>query len=200
MKPPGRERIRMLRFEGEKPLVDAIMIPDTLITLLTAARAAHGVPWLLIGSQAASCYMESRATVVIEVLVPAPDVQALVEGRVGSLPDGHSVVVRTAEQAGVTVESVAIWSSRARRDDVDGTTVLVPQAADLFLLMLAERRTIAAPQAMFFAASLLQLHGPFVLADVELSPYQQERLAQAAALVLHEAANRLEAIHAEFAR
>jgi uncharacterized protein YeaC (DUF1315 family) len=182
----------MLRHEGEKPLVDAIMIPDTLITLLTAARAADGLPWLLIGRQAASCWMESRATVVIEVLVPTAVDRALVESRVGPLPDGHSVLVRTAEQAGVSVESVVLWSSRARRDNVEGTTVLVPQAADLFLLMLAERRTIVAPQAMFFAATLLQLHGPFALADAGLSAYEQERLAQAAALVIHEAANALE--------
>jgi hypothetical protein len=58
--------------------------------------------------------------------------------------------------------------------------------------MLAERRTIVAPQAMFFAATLLQLHGPFALADAGLSAYEQERLAQAAALVIHEAANALE--------
>lgn len=120
MKPPGRERIRMLRHEGEKHVMDAIMIPDTLLTLQAAARAADGLSWLLVGSQAASCWMESRATVVIEVLVPTPTAQALVESRVGPLPDGHSVVVRTAEQAGVSVESVALWGSRARRDDVGG--------------------------------------------------------------------------------
>jgi hypothetical protein len=80
---------------------------------------------------------------------------------------------------------------------VEGTTVLVPQAADLFLLMLAERRGMQAPQAMFFAASLLQLHGPFDLMDAELSAYQQERLAQAAALVLHEAANEIEKLSAQ---
>jgi hypothetical protein len=187
----------MLRHEGEKHVMDAIMIPDTLSTLQAAARAAQSFPWLLVGSQAASCWMESRATVVIEVLVPTAVDRALVESRVGPLPDGHSVLVRTAEQAGVSVESVALWSSRARRDDVEGTCVLVPQAADLFQIMLAERRTIVAPQAMFFAASLLQLHGPFALADVELSPYQQERLAEAAALVLHEVANEIEKLSAQ---
>src|SRR5690606_27241958 len=102
--------------------------------------------------------------------------------------------------AGVPADSLALWSSGARRDEVEGSTVLIPQAADLLLLMLAERRLIEAPQTMYFAARLLQIHGPFDLADVELSPYQQERLAQAAALVLHEAVNKLEAIHAEFAR
>jgi uncharacterized protein YaiI (UPF0178 family) len=141
--------------------------------------------------------MESRATVAIEVLVPTSHEQALVESRVGPLLDGHSVLVRTAEQAGVSVDSVALWSSRARRDDVEGTCVLVPQAADLFQIMLAERRTIVAPQAMFFAASLLQLHGPFALADAGLSVYQQERLAQAAALVIHEAANEIEKLSAQ---
>jgi hypothetical protein len=200
MKPPGRERIRMLRFEGEKPLVDAIMIPDTLLTIQAAARAAESLPWLLVGSQAASCWMESRATVVIELLVPSPEEKALVESRVGPLPDGHSVVVRTADQAGVSMESVALWSSRARRDLVEGTIVLVPQAADLFQIMLAERRGMLAPQAMFFAASILQLHGPFSMVDVELSEYQQERLAQAAALVIHHAAGELEWIEAEIDR
>jgi hypothetical protein len=190
----------MLRHEGEKHVEDALMIPDTLHTLQAAARAAESLPWLLVGSQAASCWMESRATVVIELLVPSPEEKALVESRVGPLPDGHSVVVRTADQAGVSVESVVLWSSRARRDNVEGTTVLVPQAADLFLLMLAERRTIVAPQAMFFAASLLQLHGPFSMVDVELSEYQQERLAQAAALVIHHAAGELEWIEAEIDR
>lgn len=200
MRKPGKKRIRMLRHDGEKHVEDALMIPATLHTLLAAARAAEGLPWFLIGSQAASCWMESRATVVIEVLVPTAVERALVESRVGPLPDGHSVLVRTAEQAGVSVESVVVWSSRARRDNVEGTIVLVPQAADLFQIMLAERRGMLAPQAMFFAASILQLHGPFALADVELSAYQQERLAQAVALVLHEAANKLEAIHAEFSR
>ena len=190
----------MLRHDGEKPLVDAIMMADTLFTIQAAARAAEGLPWLLIGSQAASCWMESRAAVVIKVLVPTAVERALVESRVGPLPDGHSVLVRTAEQAGVSVDSVALWTSRARRDTLEGTNVLVPQAADLFRIMLAERRTMLAPQAMFFAASILLLHGPFALADVELSAYEQERLAQAAALVLHEAASKLEAIHAEFAR
>lgn len=182
----------MLRFDGEKRLVDAIMIPDTLQTLVAAARAAEGLPWLLVGSQAASCWMESRATAVIEVLVPSPHEQALVESRVGPVPEGHSVVIRTAEQAGVLAECVLLWCSRARRDDVDGTTVLVPQAADLFLLMLAEHRVIQAQYAMFSAASLLLLHGPFHLADAELSPYQQERLSQAAALAIHHAANEIE--------
>lgn len=176
------------------------MIPDTLLTIQAAARAADGLPWLLVGSQAASCWMESRATVVIEVLVPTAVERALVESRVGFLPDGHSVVVRTAEQAGVTVESVAIWSSRARRDDVEGTSVLIPQAADLFRIMLAERRVIEAPQAMFFAATLLLLHGPFSMADVELSAYEQERLAQTAALVLHHVADQLESANADLTR
>lgn len=192
MRKSGRERSRMLRHDGEKHVEDALMIPATLHTLLAAARAADGLPWLLIGSQGASCWMESRATVEIEVLVPTAVERALVESGVGPLPEGHSVVVRTADQAGVSMLSVAVWSSRARRDDVDGTAVLVPQAADLFRIMLAERRTIVAPQAMFFAASLLLLHGPFALADVELSAYEQERLAEAAALVLHEAANEIE--------
>lgn len=192
MKPPGRERIRALRFEGEKPLVEAMMITDTLITILVAARAADGLPWLLIGSQAASCWMESRATVVIEVLVPTVVERALVESRVGPLPDGHSVVVRTAEQAGVSADSLALWSSRARRDEVDDSTVLIPQAADLFLIMIAERRVIEAPQAMYFAARVLQLHGPFDLADEDLSPYQQARLGEAVALVIHHAADELE--------
>ena len=192
MKPPGRARIRMLRHEGEKPLVHAIMIPDMLLTLQAAARAADSLSWLLVGSQAASCYMESRAIVEIEVLVPIPSKQALVQSRVERLPVGHSVVVRTAEQAGVPVESVVLWSSRARQDEVEGTSVLVLQAADLFPIMLAERRGLMAPHAMFFAATLLLVHGPFDLADVELSPYQQESLVEAAALVLHEAANSLE--------
>lgn len=200
MRSPGRERIQMFRYEGEKRVEEALMIPDTLHTLHAAARASEGFPWLLVGSQAASCWMESRATVVIEVLVPTAVEQALVESRVGPLPDGHSVVVQTAEQAGVSVESVALWISRARRDNVEGTTVLVPQAADLFLLMLTEHRVIEAPQAMTFAAMLLLLHGPFALDDVELSPYQQERLAEAAALVLHHSADRLEEIHAEIDR
>ncbi|MCB2156541.1 hypothetical protein KQI84_16820 [bacterium] len=182
----------MLRHEGEKPLVDAIMIPDTLLTIQAAARAANGLSWLLIGSQAASCWMGSRATVEIEVLVPTPHEQALVESRLDPLPGGHRVLVRTAEQAGASVDSVVLWSSRARWDDVGGTTVLVPQPADLFLLMLAESRLIEAPQAMYFAARLLQLHGPFDLAEEDLSPYQQERLSQAAALVIHHAADELE--------
>ena len=129
---PGRERLKRLRHAGEKFVEDAIMIPDTLLTLVAAARAAEGLPWLLVGSQAASCWMESRATVEIEVLVPTPDDRARVESRVGPLPDGHSVVVRTAEQAGVSADSLALWSSRARRDEVDDSTVLLPQAADLF--------------------------------------------------------------------
>ena len=44
MKQPGRERIQMLRHDGEKHVVDALMIPDTLHTLLAAARAAEGLP------------------------------------------------------------------------------------------------------------------------------------------------------------
>lgn len=197
MKPAGRERIRMLRHEGEKPLTDAIMIPDTLLTLQAAARAADGLSWLLVGSQAASCWMESRATVEIEVLVPAAHDRARVESGVGPLPDGHSVVVRTAEQAGVSADSLALWSSRARRDEVGDSTVLVPQAADLFLLMLAERRLIEAPQAMYFAARLLQLHGPVDVADADLSPYQQARLGEVAALVMHHAADVLERLFAQ---
>jgi hypothetical protein len=182
----------MLRHEGEKLLVDAIMIPDTLLTIQTAARAADGLPWLLIGSQAASCYMESRATVEIEVLVPASKERSLVEGRVGPLPEGHKVIVRTAEEAGVTIESMTTWSSRARREDLDGDTVLVPQAADLFQLILSESRIIQAPMAMYYAARLMQLHGPFALTEVELSEYQEERLREAAALVLRDVAERLE--------
>lgn len=172
MKPPGRERIRMLRFEGDKPLTDAIMILDTLLTLQAAAHAADGIPWLLTGSQAASCYMESRATVEIEVLVPA-------------------------EQAGVPADSLALWSSRARRDEVEGSTVLIPQAADLLLLMLAERRVIQAQYAMYFAARLLQLYGPVDVADADLSPHQQARLGEVAALVMHHAADVLERLFAQ---
>lgn len=197
MRNPGRYRIRMLRHEGEKNVMDAIMIPDTLLTIQAAARAADGLPWLLIGSQAASCYMESRATEEIEVLVPTAAERALVESRVGTLPAGHSVLVRTAEQAGVSIESVALWSTRARQDDVEGTTVLVPQAADLFLIMLAECRLLEAPRAMYFAATLLLLHGPFALAEVELSAYQRERLVAAAALVLHHAAGEIENLSAQ---
>ena len=141
--------------------------------------------------------MESRATVVIEMLVPTGGERALVESRVSPLPDGHSVLVRTAEQNGVSADSLALWSNHARRDDVEGTVILVPQVADLFQIMLAERRGILAPRAMFFAATLLLVHGPFDLADVELSPYQQKRLAQAAALVLHEAANEIEKLSAQ---
>lgn len=200
MLPPGRERLNRLRHAGEKAVTDAIMIPATLHTLLAAARAAEGLAWLLVGSQAASCWMESRATVEIEVLVPTPAEKALVQSRVVPLPDGHSVIVRTADQAGVSVESVVLWCSRARRDDVDGTIVLVPQAADLFLLMLAERRLIEATQAMYFAARLLQIHGPFDLEDADLSPYQQARLGEVAALVMHHAAEELEKIEAEIER
>jgi hypothetical protein len=187
----------MLRHEGEKPLTDAIMIPDTLLTLQAAARAAEGLPWLLVGSQAASCWMESRATVEIEVLVPTAVERALVESRVVRLPDGHSVVVRIADQAGVSADSLELWSSRARRDEVDGSTILVPQAADLFLIMLSERRVIQAEYAMFFAASLLLFHGPFHLADAELSSYQQARLGEVAALVMHHAADVLERLFAQ---
>lgn len=197
MRQSGRERIRMLRHEGEKHVMDAIMIPDTLLTLQAAARAADGLSWLLVGSQAASCWMESRATVEIEVLVPAAHDRARVESRVGPLPRGHSVVVRTAEQAGVSADSLELWSSRARRDEVDGSRILVSKAADLFLIMLAERRVIQAEYAMFFAASLLLLHGPFHLADAELSSYQQARLGEVAALVMHHAADELERLSAQ---
>lgn len=84
--------------------------------------------------------------------------------------------------------------SRLRRTPRIGIvrTVLVPQAADLFLIMFAEPRVIQAEYAKFFAASLLLLHGPFALRDAELSPYQQERLAQAAALAIHHAADEIE--------
>jgi hypothetical protein len=45
------------------------------------------------------------------------------------LPEGHSVAIRTAEEAGVTVESLILWTSRARRDDLEGAS-LVPQLVD----------------------------------------------------------------------
>ena len=125
MRQPGRERIQALRHAGEKHVMDAIMIPDTLLTLQAAARAAEGLPWLLVGSQAASCWMGSRATVEIELLLPAAHDRARVECRVGPIPGGHSVVIRTAEQAGVSADSLELWSSRARRDEVDGSTILV---------------------------------------------------------------------------
>ena len=196
MRQAGRERIRMLRHQGNKALAEAIMIPETLHTILAAARAADGLAWLLIGSQAASCWMESRATVVIEILVPTSYEQARVEMPLGPLPDGHSVIIRTAEEAGVSVGSLSLWSGRARRENVEGMTVLIPQDADLFQVMLAERRLIEAPQAMYFAARLLQLHGPFDLENAELSPYQQERLGEVAVLLINHAAEKLEEVSA----
>lgn len=63
--------------------------------------------------------------------------------------------------------------------------------------MLAERRLIEAPQAMYFAARLLQLYGPVDVADADLSPYQQARLGEVAALVMHHAADVLERLFAQ---
>jgi hypothetical protein len=81
--------MRRLLHEGEKTVEDALMIPATLFALVSVARAAEGPSWVLAGSLAASCYTESRATVVIEVLVPDEDDQGAILRRVGPLPDRH---------------------------------------------------------------------------------------------------------------
>lgn len=192
MRQPGRERIHALRHAGEKPLVDAIMIPDTLLTLQAAARAAQSLPWLLIGSQAASCWMESRATIVIEILVPDEEQQEEILSRVEALPQGHEVRVRTAAELDVAPETVTRWHARARRDDVEGVPVPVPLPQDLFVMLLAEPGVIEAPAALYFACRLHQLHGPWMLGDVDLSPYQCQRLAEAAALLINHAADEIE--------
>jgi hypothetical protein len=89
--------MRRLRHEGEKAVHDALMIPATLTALLAVARAAEGLPWVLAGSLAASCWMRSRATVVIEVLVPSDADREIILGRVGPLSQGYEVLIRTAE-------------------------------------------------------------------------------------------------------
>lgn len=192
MLPPGPERMRRLRHAGAKHVEDAMMIPDTGPALLAAARAAEGIPWLLIGSLAVSCWAESRATVVIEILVPHEEAMGEVLARVGSMPDGHEVRVRTAAGLDVAAETVTRWHARARRDNVEGLPVFVPRPGDLFVMLLAEPGVIEAPAALSWACRLHLLHGPWALDDVDLTPYQCGRLGEAAALLMHHAANELE--------
>lgn len=192
MRQPGRERIQMLRHEGEKFVEDALMIPGTLRALLTVARASAGLPWVLSGSLAVSCWAESRATVVIEVLVPGEDEREAILERVGPLPDGHEGRVRTAADLDLAPERVTTWHARARRDAVGGVSVYVPLPRDLFVMLLAEPGVIAAPAALSRACRLHLLHGPWSLDDVDLTPYQCGRLGEAAALLMHHVANELE--------
>lgn len=194
MLPPGPERMRRLRHEGEKAVQDALMIPDTLPALMAVAQAAEGLPWVLAGSLAASCLMESRATVVIEILVPDVEVRDSILGRVGALPHGHEVQVRTADELDLVPDTVIAWHARARRDDVGGVPVYVPLPQDLFVMLLAEPRVIEAPRAMYFACRLHLLHGPFPLDDMNLTPYQCGRLGEAAAMIINQAAGELEGI------
>lgn len=200
MLPPGRERMRRLRSDGAKPIEDAVMIPDTLPAVLTVAKAAEGLPWVLGGSLAASCWIHSRAAVVIELLVTTQEVREMILGRVGALPQGHEVLIRVAEDLGVTPETVLMWHERARQDRVDDAVVFVPQPQDLFVLLLSETRVIEALAAMTWACQLHLVHGPWSLEDVHLNPYQCQRLAEAAALIIHHAAEELERIGTEIGR
>lgn len=189
---PGRERIRRLRHAGEKFIEDALMIPDTLPALVAVAKAAEGLPWVLAGSLAVSCYMESRATVVIEILVADEATREAVLSRVGPMPEGYEHRIRTAGELGLVPDTVTAWHGRARRDVVDSLQVFVPLPRDLFVLLLAEPGVIAAPAAMSYACRLHQVHGPFSLGDVAMSEYQQERLGEAAAILISNAAAEIE--------
>lgn len=200
MLPSGRERMRRLRHEGAKPVEDAMMIPDTLPVLVTVAKAAKGLPWVLAGSLAASCWMRSRATVVIEVLVSSDGDREKILRRVGTMPEGYEVLIRTAEEMGLTPETVLAWLDRARRDQVDDTVVFVPQPQDLFVLLLSEKRVIHAPAAMSWACDLHIVQGPWSFEGVDLTPYQSQRLAEAAALIIHHVADELERIEAKVER
>ncbi|MDK2973393.1 MAG: hypothetical protein PWP23_3148 [Candidatus Sumerlaeota bacterium] len=197
---PGLERMRRLRFQGEKRIQDAVMIPATLPALLAVVAASEGLPWVLGGTLAASCYMESRATVVIEILVPDGEARETILGRVGQMPQGHEVRARTPEEVGLAPDTVIQWHAHARRDVVEGVTVCVPLPRDLFILLLAEPDVIAAPQAMYWACRMHLLHGPWDFDDVELSPYQRDRLGEAAAKIIYHVAGQLEALEEELER
>lgn len=192
MLPLGPERMRRLRHEGEKAVQDALMIPDTLPALLVVAKAAEGLPWLLAGSLAVSCWAESRATVVIETLVPDEEAREALRGRLVPMPRGYEVRIRTAEELELAPDTVIEWHSRARREVVEGVLVFVPRPGDLLVALLAERGVIAAPAALYYACRLHQLHGPWSMGDADLSPYQCQRLAEAAALLINHAAEQLE--------
>lgn len=200
MLPYGPERMKRLRHPGEKAVEDAMMIPDTLPALVTVARAAEGLAWVLAGSLAVSCWAESRATVVIEILVPGEDEREVILSRVGPMPDGHEFRVRTAADLDLAAETVTRWHARARRDVVEGVEVLVPFPRDLFIAMLAEPDVIKAPEALYYACRLHLLHGPWPLRDVDLSPYQCQRLAEAAALIIHHASDQLDEQNAHLDR
>lgn len=195
-----RDRMRRLRFAGEKTIEDAVMIPDTLPALVAVATAAEGLTWVLGGSLASSCYMESRATVVIEVLVPDAGTRETILGRVGQMPQGHEVRARTPEEVGLAPDTVIQWHARARRNVVEGVTVCVPLPRDLFILLLAEPDVIAAPQAMYWACRMHLLHGPWDFDDVDLSPYQRDRLEEAAAKIIYHVAGQLEALEEDLER
>jgi hypothetical protein len=184
--------MRRLRFEGAKGIEDAMMIPDTLPALVTVAKAAEGLPWVLVGSLATSCWMRSRATVVIEILVLTQETREKILGRLGPLPRGYEVLIRSAEQMGLTPETVLTWHERARQDQVDETVVYVLQPRDLFVWLISERRVLYAPAAMSWACDLHRVQGPWSFEGVDLTPYQCQRLAEAAALIIHHAADELE--------
>jgi hypothetical protein len=144
--------------------------------------------------------MRSRATVVIEILVPTQETREIILGRLGPLPQGYEVLIRCAEQMGLTSETVLAWHERARQDQVDETVVYVPQPRDLFVSLLSERRVVHAPATMSWACDLHIVQGPWSFEDADLNPYQCQRLAEAAALIIHHVAEELERIEAEVGR
>lgn len=68
--------------------------------------------------------------------------------------------------------------------------MLVPRPNDLFVALLSVDDIVS----YYDACRQLQVHGPFDLSGMELTPRQQQRLTQAAAAVINEAAGRIQAL------
>lgn len=104
------------------------------------------------------------------------------------LDDRITVDVVTMEGLGIEEACFERWAAHSRCETAGRATVLVPRPNDLFVALLSVDDMLS----FYDACRLLQVHGPFDLSGMELTPRQQQRFTQAAAAVIDEAAGRIE--------
>lgn len=193
MRPPGRERMAALRHDGEKPLEDGVMEPFLVDVVEEAALRSPEIAWLLTGDLAASSYTRSRATRRLQMIVAEEEAKKRLLGVLEDLDDRITIEVITMEDLGIDEVLFQQWAARARCEMAGRATVLVPRPGDLFIALLSVDDMLS----FFDACRFLQVYGPLDLSGMELTSHQQQRLTQAAAAVINEAAGRIEELARE---
>lgn len=165
-----------------------MMEPFLVDVVEEAALRSREIVWLLTGDLAASSYTRSRATRRLQMIVAVEEAKKRLQKLLVGLDDRITIDVVTMEDLGIEEARFERWVKHARRENARGATVLVPRPKNLFVALLSVKDMLN----YYDACRLLQMHGPFDLTGIELTPRQQQRLSQAAAAVINEAAGRIE--------